>query len=185
MVVFLGGGFMGFGFRRFSYICGFLAPIVAYVLIFAAIMSAPWFNWFHNALSDLGGWLGVESGSAPIFNSGLIISGVVLPLSGVFLFLIGVFPETAGRIHYYVSVGFFVTFPIGMLIISIFYLYSREDLVLGIYGLVVFIASIIIWGVIPWKALGATNVAIPEFTSSFIGSIWVWIFTIKKLFIEK
>jgi len=79
---------------------------------------------------------------ATLFNSGLIIGALldiifavglmqilqkrIIGFIGAFIFLladislfaIGVFPETAGRIHFYVSVAFFSLFPISMLLIG-------------------------------------------------------------------
>ncbi|MHA1616260.1 MAG: DUF998 domain-containing protein [Candidatus Njordarchaeales archaeon] len=188
---------------KIFYYFAILTPIVAYTFIFIAIAKTPEFSWIHNALSDLGGPLGIRYGANIIFNSGLIISGIlffisligimkdfetivekigvfILLLSAVFLFLIGLFPETAGRIHYYVSVGFFVTFPIGMGIISGSNILRRKDILLGIYGIFVFIACLIIW-IFPWKNYGVIGVAIPEFLSSLTGSIWVIILAIKRL----
>jgi hypothetical membrane protein len=59
---------------RLSGACGVLTPIVAFLFIFLAINFAPEFSWTENALSDLGVMPGV---TAPLFNYGLIISGVL------------------------------------------------------------------------------------------------------------
>ena len=96
---------------------GLLSPIVAYTLIFSAIISAKTFSWTSNALSDLGIPDPWNNYMVPLlFNTGLIISGLLFSLfaigfilsrksllgkvGGVFLFLdaislmfIGVFPE--------------------------------------------------------------------------------------------
>ncbi len=175
-----------------TYICGFLTPIVAYTFIFIAIANAPWFMWHKNALSDLG----AHAGSDVIFNSGLMIAGilesifaigllnnfkgiirkigaVILFLSAIALFGIGLFPETAGEIHFYFSVAFFVLFPIGIFVFSIPYVRKNENgRMLGFLAIGVFIASIIIWS-FPWKSFGVTGVAIPEFLSSLCGAIWI------------
>ncbi len=76
---------------RFAAVCGILGPLIAFTAILVAIgLSASWFSWFDNALSDLGhpfrlggssGPLGVNL-AAPIFNSGLIACGIItLPLA--------------------------------------------------------------------------------------------------------
>ena len=190
---------------KYKYLTGLIVPIIAYCCILTAIEISPWFTWTKNALSDLG----ANQGSNIIFNTGLIISGlllilyttlifkkysdifgkigaIILGISGFFLFLIGVFPEQYGIIHYDVSVGFFVTFPIGMIILGIEHYIRWKDWILLIWGIVAFIGSMIIWILIPWKAYGITGVAIPEFTSSLIGTIWVAIQSIKFQFgIEK
>ena len=69
---------------RFSGISGIIGPLIALIGIMAAIFISPWFNWFDNALSDLGHpWmLGGSNGvpglnpAAPIFNSSLILAGL-------------------------------------------------------------------------------------------------------------
>jgi hypothetical protein len=59
---------------------GIISPILAFILISLAISQASsWFSWTGNALSDLG----VHKESAVLFNSGLIIGGI---LSIVFAF---------------------------------------------------------------------------------------------------
>ncbi len=59
---------------RISGVCGVLTLVVAFAFIFLAIGSAPEFSWQDNALSDLGVMAGV---TAPLFNYGLIISGIL------------------------------------------------------------------------------------------------------------
>jgi len=174
-----------------AWICGLLAPIIAYTAIFIAIANAPWFTWYANALSDLG----AHAGSDYIFNTGLMIAGILLLLFSIGLFLhfqdllskvgaiflvldsialfaIGFFPETAGIIHFYVSVMFFVMFPLGYLIISVAFLLKKSNIWLAMLALIGAIASIIIWS-FPWRSFGITGVAIPEFLSSLVGSIWI------------
>ncbi|MFX1299408.1 MAG: DUF998 domain-containing protein [Promethearchaeota archaeon] len=70
---------------RFAGVCGIIGPLIAFSGIALAILVSPWFNWFTNALSDLGHpWmLGGSSGTpgynpaALIFNSALTITGLV------------------------------------------------------------------------------------------------------------
>ncbi|MGQ4892232.1 MAG: DUF998 domain-containing protein [Candidatus Njordarchaeia archaeon] len=183
---------------KYKYLIGLITPIIAYGCIFAAIAVSPWFTWSKNALSDLG----AHQGSNIIFNTGLIISGlllilytaliferygniigkigtIILGLSGIFLLLIGVFPEQYGIIHYDVSVGFFVTFPIAMIILGITHYINWKDYILFVWGILAFIGSFTIWILIPWKTYGITGVAIPEFTSSLLGTTWLAIQSIK------
>ena len=179
-------------------IIGYIVPIIAYIGIFAAIsVSTDWFTWEHNALSDLG----AHAGSNIIFNSALIISGLLLffytlhiyyyhehalaytggfvfSLSGIFLALIGVFPEQYHGIHYNVSVGFFVTFPIGMFLFSLYLWLYKKNYTLLLLGVLAFIGSLIIW-TFPWRAYNITGVAIPEFTSSLLGVIWLLYYNSK------
>ncbi len=70
---------------RFAGLCGIIGPLIAISGIALAIFVSPWFNWFTNALSDLGHpWmLGGSNGTpgynpaAPIFNSALTITGLI------------------------------------------------------------------------------------------------------------
>jgi len=70
---------------RFAGWCGLIGPILAFIAIGVAILLSPWFNWFTNALSDLGhpwmlggsnGTPGIN-GAAPVFNGGLFIGGLI------------------------------------------------------------------------------------------------------------
>ncbi len=56
---------------RFGGVSGIIGPVVALIMVFAAVLVSPWFRWDTNALSDLG-----VSDAALIFNSALIIGGV-------------------------------------------------------------------------------------------------------------
>ncbi len=57
---------------------GATAPICAFVVIGISIALSPWFSWTDNALSDLG-----VSPVAPIFNGGLILTGILLSLFAI------------------------------------------------------------------------------------------------------
>jgi hypothetical membrane protein len=59
---------------------GALAPIFALVSIGISIALSPWFSWTQNALSDLG-----VSKVAPIFNSGLILTGILTSIFAIAL----------------------------------------------------------------------------------------------------
>ncbi|MCK4483018.1 hypothetical protein KAU55_07295, partial [Candidatus Bathyarchaeota archaeon] len=52
---------------------GVIGSLLAYFSIGVSIALSPWFSWETNALSDLGH--AVNSGVAPIFNFGLLLSG--------------------------------------------------------------------------------------------------------------
>ena len=184
--------------RKTFLFLGILFPIVAYGAIIFAIFNAPWFNIVKNALSDLG----ANKGSDIIFNSGLIISGLlfliystylfadrdglektgfgILMMSSIFLSLIGVFPEQYGNIHLYVSIIFFLTFPIGILLISIDRRSKENDKMIFALGLIVFIGSFANW-FFPWSRIGVTGLAIPELISSLLGTIWVVTYSAKEI----
>ncbi len=100
-----------------------------------SIYSNPWFSFFHNALSDLGGG---RANSPWIYNYGLIIAspflflfsvfliyyaenklrtvgGAFILISSIFLAFIGVF-HSGTRPHGFVSSYFFIQFFFGMLL---------------------------------------------------------------------
>ena len=177
---------------RVSGICGFIAPILAFALIFSAIASYPQFSWVDNALSDLG----VVAGStALLFNSGLIIGGALSLIfaTGLFTFLgeravgkmaafffilaslallaIGVFPENVRPVHYLVSVMFFVFLPISLLIfVGAFYL--GRQVRMAVFTLLVAVAAAAPW-VLYFSIQYVSGVAVPEAVSGFAGSVWV------------
>lgn len=118
-----------------------VSTIVPLSLVILAIYLAPWFNFYRNALSDLGHVL--RSNVAPVFNLGLSLGGfligiyavacvsrtdrsiaVVLLLAGYSLILVGVFDESYGFLHPVVSVAFFLS--LGIFLIT--YAVSRKTL---------------------------------------------------------
>jgi hypothetical membrane protein len=185
---------------RMSGICGFLAPISAFAFIFLAVVSYPQFSWVDNALSDLGVVVGV---TAVLFNSGLIISGVLCFVfaTGVFVFLggravsrmgafvlvlaslalvaIGVFPESVRGVHYFVSVAFFVLLPVSLLIIAgAFWLVGQVRM--AVFTLLVAIAAVTPW-VVLFSVRYVSGVAVPEAVSAFAGSVWAVVLSGKML----
>lgn len=169
---------------RFSGLFGILSPLVGFSTVFCAIRVSPWFDWSRNALSDLG----VSGLSALIFNSGLVITGMLLIIfylglreyvnrsigklgsyiflaSSLFLSFIGVFNERFGIIHFYVSVGFFVSLIFYLLVFG-FYFLSEKSIPFGIISLIAGIIGIFVWS-LPWD-----GIAIPEAVSSLAAGFW-------------
>ena len=56
---------------------GIIGPALAFLFLGASILSAPWFSWSKNALSDLGYAL---RETAVTFNFGLAISGLIVAI---------------------------------------------------------------------------------------------------------
>jgi hypothetical membrane protein len=164
---------------------GFITPIFGFSVILLAVSSAPWFSWTENALSDLG----VFGLSAVIFNNGLIITAAMMMvfcagiwgwvdgdvmgragavlffLAAAFLVGIGAFPETAGRIHYYVSVGFFVSMPLSLFTMAVYMLQGGMRR-LGLLSLLLGGFAAVVW--MPnWD-----GVAIPEALSALAVGAW-------------
>jgi hypothetical membrane protein len=145
-----------------------------------------------NSLSDLG----VHEESAVLFNSGLIVGGILdivfafevmhfyqnqtvgrdgaffLLLTGIFLASIGIFPETApNNIHYIVSVAFFAALPISLLIQSAALISTPTHRKLGAFTLIMAITAVIPWAV--WTPLKPyRGAAIPELISALAAATW-------------
>ena len=159
-------------------LCGVTGPIITISLIALAISRSPWFSWTENALSDLG-----VHGSSAMFNSGLLIGGllscafalglrevlrsrilghvgaVILLLGSVAMCGIGIFTESAGELHTYVSVAFFVLFPVALWLVGAALVQKREK-GMGLFVIVAGVFAVAVWA-LPWPA-----VAIPEILSA-------------------
>jgi hypothetical membrane protein len=170
--------------RLFGYF-GILAPIVGFSVIFLSIRTAPWFSWTGNALSDLG----VEGFTAVLFNDGLTMTAAVMMAfsiglyeftkedkvgrigfrfyiaASIFLLGIGFFPKTAGDVHYYFSVAFFVALPLSLLFFA-FYMFKNGMRSLSLLSAVLGAVAALVW-VPSWGA-----VAIPEALSALAAGIW-------------
>jgi hypothetical membrane protein len=189
---------LSFNKNKFLLLCGIFSIIIAYSSIIFSIIISKWFSWINNALSDLG----AREPSAIIFNSGLILSGFFLILFSLSLYnffkgllskigvsiflltaislsLIGIFPETTGKIHLYVSIMFFTFSPLSFIFLGLALILSKlKDY--GLFTIIIAILMIITW-LIPWKNIGIYGVAIQEFISSIFASIWA-IYTILKFY---
>jgi hypothetical membrane protein len=174
--------------RLFGYF-GIFTPILGFAMILLAIETAPWFSWTGNALSDLG----VDGLTAVVFNHGLQMTAALMSLyslgvyeftrgdtvgqagflltlaSAVFLFFIGLFPETAGRVHFYFSVAFFVSLPLSSLTLA-YYNWRQGCRRLSYLSAAVGAMAVLVW-VPGWDA-----VAIPEALSALAVGAWSSVF---------
>jgi len=175
-------------------LCGVIGPIISLSFIALAITYSPWFDWFKNALSDLG-----VGEAALIFNSGLIIGGVlttilaiglmrilkkhvlglvgafILVLSSISLCAIGVFPESAGRTHFYVSFAFFSLLVISLFLIGATLTQKASQRYLGVFSILAGVVAATAW------AVPHEGVAIPEIIASLAGSAWSIVLCIRIL----
>ena len=171
---------------RISGFCGIAAPIFGFSSIFVAVSYSPWFRWAENALSDLG----VEGYSAVVFNSGLVFSGFLLfvfsmslthlltdgllsrigkglfSLASVDLCLIGIFSENFGVLHFCVSILFFTLLPLSLILMGVSLVKASLYKKLGFIALLSSVLAFGIW-LLPWS-----GVAVPEFISALVGSVW-------------
>ncbi len=178
---------------RVAGLCGVLTPIVVLTLILLAIHYSPWFSWTENALSDLG----VQGIAAILFNSSLIIGGaltiifaigvretllnkalgrigmLIFILDAAMLCAIGIFPETAGDIHLYVSVAFFVLLPISLFLIGVSMMQEGSERKYGLFTIIAGIVAATVW-MFQWEA-----VAIPEMIAALAVSVWSIMLGIK------
>jgi len=187
------------GLLRVSGIYGVLAPVLAFTFILVAVGSYPQFSWTANALSDLGVVAGVTAG---VFNSGLIICGVlcltfavglylliksVVGRVGVFVFAlacvslvaIGTFPESVSPTHYMVSVAFFVLLPISLLVITAGFALERQAK-MAVFTLAVAVVAALPW-VLYFTVQYVSGVAIPEAVSGLAGGGWTVVLGYKML----
>lgn len=186
---------------------GFFAPLIALSTITIAILLSPGFDWFINALSDLGHYTRTDLGpyklvGAIVFNGGLIVTGIlmllytvwflrwtkdiptkigVVPLviSLIFLICIGIFSENAGDLHYWVSVGFFLTFPFSMWFIGIGWLRFSHLRWFSIISIILPFISVFMWvdymnGTSIWQQ------AVPEIVTAFSAIVWLWMINLMQ-----
>lgn len=181
-------------------VSGAIAPVFTYACILLAIESYREFNWYNNALSDLGVIPGLTMN---IFNGGLIVGGIlftifaigltqflnknllgrigawVLVIACISLICVGIFNEDIRPIHYIVSVSLFFFMPIALWILTgSFWVKNQKKL--SIFTMAIGVAAAIPW-ILEFTIHYAPNVAIPEFISGFATSIWVIVLSIKML----
>ena len=166
---------------------GVIGAVWGVLSVMISVALSPWFDWFNNALSDLG-----VSNVAAIFNSGLIVAGllasifgvayvkserdnivglcggIILVIACISLIGIGVFSEAFGIIHFYFSVAFFVFVLISSLVLGIRFIVYKEHIWFGIYSLFVSVL-----GICGWALLKFPGVAIPEAVTAFPIAIWI------------
>jgi len=172
---------------KISGVSGILTPLIAFTLISLATAHSPQFSWTENALSDLGVQQGV---TAVLFNSGLIVSGLltliftfdlfmflrgkisgeigafILALDALALTAIGVFPENVKPLHLYASVAFFVLFPTSLFFIGTALLQMSQTN-LGLFTFSAAVVAALVW-VIPYGG----GVAVPETLAALSASTW-------------
>ncbi len=184
--------------------------ILAWASISTAIIVSNCFNIVSMALSDLGDWTtacGSNTAclnscnrlSEPIFNYGLIVSGILiafaslglykysksypllLTLSGISLSLVGVLPERYGTTHFLAALFFFLLLPIAMLIYakSTWNTNKKESLTTTILSIISF-SGIILFIAIKTLKLNL-GYAIPEIIGALPATTWLEIIFLEHL----
>lgn len=185
--------------KIFGYI-GILSFLIAWTSIGSAIMISNCFNWSENALSDLGDWItackGIEECidscnrlSEPIFNYGLIVSGIMFSLvslgligkgriypyvlftTAICLSLIGIFPERYKPHHYIFSVAFFLLFLASMITYTIVESTGKNRL-LSIMFIIIGILGVLTYIFIKWNIIYGLGISVPETMLALPGSLW-------------
>ena len=182
---------------KLTAVCGILGILILYVFIFAAILVSPWFSWTTNALSDLGN---ITRNSSPIFNLGLIVSGIIIvifPLglrartkanglehlgtlallvAAIALIGVGIFPENYLLEHGITAGSMFLLNTIGLFLFGIAFLRSASMRMLGALTIVLAFVSAVIW--VPVWGHG---IAIPEMIASVAVYILILVLSIRLL----
>lgn len=159
--------------RFFAYL-GIIGPAIAFISIFLSISLSPSFSWYRNALSDLGH--AQRSSVAPIFNSGLLLSGfltaiysikslmnhakytgISVAFSALMLQFVATFDEIYGIIHFIVSLLFFASAGVSCII---YFIESRKLL-----AIVAFLVGLLAW-LLYWANIHKMGVAVPEIISA-------------------
>jgi hypothetical membrane protein len=86
--------------------------------------------------------------------------------ASVDLCLIGIFSEIFGVLHFYVSVLFFTLLPLSLILMGVSLVKTSLYKKLGFIALWSSVLAIGIW-LPPWR-----GVAVPEFVSALVGSVW-------------
>ena len=173
--------------ERYWSLFGVAGPLVAYVFIGVSIASAPWFSWWNNALSDLG--YALRSESAPYFNFGLLLTGLLIVVytvtvfwkyakyTSLFLFatafalqLVAVFDEVYGQLHGTVSVIFFVFLIMSCLVYAV-----EKRSILAALSFIIGLSSWILY----WGKIYQAGVAVPEIISATAAMSWVILSAVK------
>jgi hypothetical membrane protein len=167
---------------KLTAVCGIFGMIILYIFIFAAILVSPWFSWTGDALSDLGN---INTYSSPIFNGGLIVSGIVIAIfplglraktktntlehlgtlallaAAIALVGVGIFPENYMLEHVITAGTMFLLNTVGLFLFGIAFARSESMKMLGASSIILAVTSAVIW--VP---IWGQGIAIPEMIAS-------------------
>ena len=168
---------------------GIFGPLIVYLSIIISLLFSPWFRWESNTLSSLGN--STTSSVAPIFNFGLLISGlflvihslkvfkkhanytsICLLISAFFIQLLSVFNETYGVLHFTIAGAHFIMLSTT----SIVYVIEKKSL----FALFSFLVVIFSW-LFYILNIFSIGIAIPETVSKLV-VLWIVYSSIKIYF---
>lgn len=185
------------GLRSTAGVCGLTSQLAGLVVIWVTISLSPWFSWTENYITVLG----VEGPATMLFNSGLILIGLLslvfaiglgssflssrlsgqsglisLVLGSIGLSAMGIFPRTAGLPHDLASLAFFVLIALAMMLIGV-RLITTSHILWGLLSLAAGVAMIAIQ-LSPWADTGG---AISQLVSSLPWSLWTIVFAVRMI----
>ena len=176
------------GLRSIAGVCGITSQFAGVIVILVTVSSSPWFSWTENYISVLG----VEGSATMLFNSGLILIGVLslvfavglgtsllsggllgqsgmvsLVLGSSAIAAMGIFPRTTGLPHDLASLAFFVFVALALLLIGVMAITTSQML----WGGLSLTAGVVIIALqsVPWPGNGG---AISQLLSFLPWSLW-------------
>ncbi len=199
---------------RYYALIGFLSLIVVWTSIAVAVAVSQCFDWSKSALSDLGDWVAACEGdsgclascnrlSEPVFNYGLVVSGVlllvasyglirargsytyILPLSSISLALIGIITEGMRPYHFIVAAIFFLTLPIAALIAgAVEFRRDRKIALLSLlFGILSFV-GVALFFMVKINVVGGMGLAVPEVIAAAASSLWLTVIIYRYLWVK-
>jgi len=103
-----------------------------------------------------------------------VLGGILLIIAQSFLIGIGIFNESAGSIHFWVSVGFFVNILLFGLVYGVMMMRAQKTRLFGIYTFILALVSAAIWIVYFTPLTPWAGPAIPEIVSAVATLAWVF-----------
>jgi len=173
--------------QKIGILLGIIGPTIGYVAIAVSIALSPRFSWESNALSDLGH--AMSSDVAPIFNLGLLLTGLLILIYAVTVFrkhapytsfvlatvgfslqLVATYDEVYGLLHTVVSVLFFASLGFASLVYA-----AETKSYLAVAALLIGGASWALYGAKIYSA----GVAVPETISTVAAVMWIMSSAVK------
>ncbi len=182
--------------RRVAGVCGITSQLVGLTALLVAVSSSPWFRWTENNISVLG----VEGSATTLFNTGLILSGVLslifaiglgqsllssrlgrlgvvsLILGSMAISAMGIFPRTINLPHNLASIAFFMFITLALLLVGVAVITASQMR----WGLPSLMAGVLIiaFQLVPWPWSGG---AIPQLLFCLLWSLWTIAFGVGLL----
>jgi len=183
--------------RRIAGVCGIASQVIGLTSLLTAVSMSPWFSWTENYLSVFG----VKGSATTLFNSGLILTGILslifaiglgksllsgrllgllgmvsLALGSAAFSAMGIFPRTTGILHNGASLSFFLLISLAIFLIGIRVITPSQK-IWGALSLTVVILMVV-FQIVPWPWSGE---AIPQLLSILPWSLWTIAFGVKLL----